>query len=392
MLFKLQPWSGNERLYFYRQSQQLAGQTGQIGKLRADFDRDGNGFFSTWEDIRDHLKTEEFKQTFDKAINALRFGEGLTPLACRKALTDFLRDRHSALLPDDGDWHGFRADVDGTSLFFRVKPSPSDYDVYCWAYKKDWLDDHMQKAEKGIRFIDSGYNDKFTIPDGGKIKINFSDGTSEEKICRYIDDTHVQFGDGSGAFGLQHICEFAERLEKIGATVEPVTEPMVKLTERFYCPLKLAIFERDEYGDLEEDGYDLDGRFAAQYEDEIKDLLKKEHSYDGCDPKSMATYQDNPKVLSAEWDVQEIRGTLYGMTVVDLAAPLSLSEEKKLKAWITGQNSDGFGEGLEQREFEIDDGEGYLSFWNSGSDYFVKNETEFRRYLNNQTMGGMQLS
>lgn len=80
------------------------------------------------------------------------------------------------------------------------------------------------------------------------------------------------------------------------------------------------------------------------------------------------------------------------MIVVDLAAPLSLSEEKQLKAWITGQNSDGFGEGLEQREFEIDDGEGYLSFWNSGSDYFVKNESEFRQYLNqNNSMGGMQL-
>ncbi len=53
--------------------------------------------------------------------------------------------------------------------------------------------------------------------------------------------------------------------------------------------------------------------------------------------------------------------------------------------------SDGFGEGLEQQEFVIDDGEGYLSFRNSGSDYFVKNETEFRQYLNNQTMGGLQL-
>lgn len=393
MLFKLQPWSGNERLYFYRQSQQLAGQTGQIGKLRADFDRDGNGFFSTWEDIRDHLKTEEFKQTFDKAINALRFGEGMTPLANRKALTEFLKDKQSAMLPDDGEWHGFRADVDDTSLFFRVKPSLGDYDVYCWAYKKDWLDDHMLKAEKGIRFIDSGYNDRFTIPDGGKIRINFSDGTSEEKTCRYIDDTHVQFGDGSGAYGLQHICEFAERLENIGATVEPVTEPMVKLTERFYCPLKLAIFERDEYGDLEEDGYDLDGRYAAQYEYEIRELLEKEHSYDGCDPKSMASYQDNPKVLSAEWDVQEIRGMLYGMITVDLAAPLSLSEEKELKAWISGQNSDGFGEGLEQTEFKIDGGEGYVSFWNSGDDYFVKNESEFRQYLKNenQNMGGLQL-
>ena len=164
------------------------------------------------------------------------------------------------------------------------------------------------------------------------------------------------------------------------------------LHEKYYCPLKLAIFERDEYGDLEEDGYDLDGRYAAQYEDEIKELLEKEHSYEGCDPKSMASYQDNPKVLSAEWDVEEIRGTLYGVIQVDLAARLSLSEEKELKAWISGQNSDGFGEGLEQREFEIDGGEGYVSFWNSGDGYFVKNESEFRQYLNqNNSMGGMQL-
>ena len=110
----MKPWNGNERLYFYRQSQQLAGQTGQIGKLRADFDRDGNGFFTSWEDIRDHLKTDEFKETFDKAINALRFGEGETPFASRKALTEFLRDKHSAILPGDGEWHGFRADIDNT--------------------------------------------------------------------------------------------------------------------------------------------------------------------------------------------------------------------------------------------------------------------------------------
>lgn len=80
MEIKIKPWNGSERLYFYRQSQQLAGQTGQIGKLRADFDRDGNGFFSSWEDIRNHLKTEEFKRTFDDVINELRFGDGETPL------------------------------------------------------------------------------------------------------------------------------------------------------------------------------------------------------------------------------------------------------------------------------------------------------------------------
>lgn len=392
MQIKLKPWTGNERLYFYRQSQQLAGQTGQIGKLRADFDRDGNGFFTSWEDIRDHLKTDEFKQTFDEIINCLRSGDGEAPFASRKALAAFLRDKQNAALPNDGEWYGFRADAGNTSVFFRLKPLPGDYNIYAWCYRKDWLDDHMARAEKGIRFIDSGYNEKFRIPDGGKIRIKFADGTTDEKTCRYIDDTHVEFYGGGGAYGLQHICEFAERLENVGATVEPVDEPMVMLHEKYYCPLKLAVFERNEYGDLEEDGYDLDGRYAVRYEDEIKELLKKEHSYDGCDPKSMASYQDNPKVLSAEWDVEEIRGTLYGVVHVDLAAPLTASEEKKLKGWITGQNSDGFGEGLEQTGFEIDGGEGYLSFWNSGDGYYVKNESEFRQYLNqNNTMGGLQL-
>ena len=88
MQIKLRPWNGNERLYFYRQSQQLSGQTGQIGKLRADFDRDGTGFFSFWEDIRPDLKTEEFKaEFFDNVINALRFETDGTPLGGRRKLS-----------------------------------------------------------------------------------------------------------------------------------------------------------------------------------------------------------------------------------------------------------------------------------------------------------------
>lgn len=86
-------------------------------------------------------------------------------------------------------------------------------------------------------------------------------------------------------------------------------------------------------------------------------------------------------MLSAEWDIEQIRGTLFGVIRVDLSAPLLLSEEKELMSWIAGQNSDGFGEGLEQREIEIENGEGYVCFWSGGDDYFVKNESEFRQYL-----------
>ena len=222
MNINLTPWKNNERLFFYRQSQQLAGQTGQIGKLRADFGRTGDCFFSFWENIRPDLQTTEFMSEFYGVINALRFETEGTPLGTRKALAGFLRNHPEAILPNDGDWHGFRADTEKYSFFFRLKAQLGDYNVYVWCHRKEWLDDHMAKAKKGIRFIDSGYNEKFTVPDGGKVRILFSDGTSEERICRYIDDTHVQFDNGSGPYGIQHICEFAEKIEKIGATVEPI--------------------------------------------------------------------------------------------------------------------------------------------------------------------------
>lgn len=37
------------------------------------------------------------------------------------------------------------------------------------------------------------------------------------RICRYIDDFHTEVGDT-----IYHICEFAERMEKIGAAVAPL--------------------------------------------------------------------------------------------------------------------------------------------------------------------------
>ena len=45
----------------------------------------------------------------------------------------------------------------------------------------------VEPQEKQIRFIDSHYNLKFYIPDGGKIKITFRDGHTadeREKVCR----------------------------------------------------------------------------------------------------------------------------------------------------------------------------------------------------------------
>ena len=55
-----------EDKYTFRQSTQISMQTGLIGHLRADMDTDGNGFFSSWFDFREDLKTDEFKAELDE--------------------------------------------------------------------------------------------------------------------------------------------------------------------------------------------------------------------------------------------------------------------------------------------------------------------------------------
>ncbi len=55
-----------EDKYTFRQSTQISIQTGLIDHLRADMDTDGNGFFSSWFDFREELKTDEFKTELDE--------------------------------------------------------------------------------------------------------------------------------------------------------------------------------------------------------------------------------------------------------------------------------------------------------------------------------------
>ena len=118
---RLKPWKGNERLYFYPQTSQISSQTGLIGRLRSDFGRDGEEFWSTWEDTRGDLKTDEFKGEFDNVINSLRMAVDETPLYDRRTMAKLLRQHESAKLPGDGEWHGFRADTDNFSYFFRIR-------------------------------------------------------------------------------------------------------------------------------------------------------------------------------------------------------------------------------------------------------------------------------
>ena len=208
-----------EQKYTYSQSTQIAGQTGCIGHLRGDFDSSGNGFFTTWDDHWDRWKTDEFKAELDEVINALREGRGL--LHNRRDMAAFARaNPDAAFMGNYCTEYGFRVDTDKHAFLLRCNPTKGDYNFYCYCYVKEWLDRHISRAEQGIRFIDPHYKELFRIPDGGKIIITTEWKEKFEHACRYIDETHLELSSGRGG-DIYHICEFAERMEKNGATYEP---------------------------------------------------------------------------------------------------------------------------------------------------------------------------
>ena len=209
-----------ERQYCYSQSRQLMGQTGCIGHLRADMDTNGDGFFTTWEDESVFLKTDAFKAELNDVINSLRFGGRDAFLSSRDALAKYCRSIPAARISGSEESYGIRVDTDSYAYMMRLNPNRGIYNLYCYCYRRDWLDQHLKNAERGIRFIDSHYNNLFKVPDGGKVRVTYYDGEVRDITCRYIDEYHLEFGYGS--CNLLHICELAEKMENNGNKIEPI--------------------------------------------------------------------------------------------------------------------------------------------------------------------------
>ena len=159
-------------------------------------------------------------------------------------------------------------------------------------------------------------------------------------------------------------------------------------TETFYFPL-VGMLEDEEY----DDEYEVGNPFLMDYKWDISELVEKEQDADLGDMKDYFYDDDNAqaKMVTARWDVAEKNGRLFGKVDFKLREPFTAEEKEKVREWVRGQNSDGFGEGLEQRPIETEDGDLYVSMWNSGDDYFIYDENEMNEYLSQQQSGGMKL-
>ena len=86
------------------------------------------------------------------------------------------------------------------------------------------------------------------------------------------------------------------------------------------------------------------------------------------------------------------QGELWGVLEVKSHGELSPSELSALTEEWCGQESDGWGEGFEQRPIKTEDGELFVSFWNPGSSFFITTEQNLKQPSEQSfgmQMGGM---
>ena len=166
-------------------------------------------------------------------------------------------------------------------------------------------------------------------------------------------------------------------------------------TLRLFSPLFPHIYMRNEWGDYGNEQEELSAAEILEYEDMILDRIEKEKLPNEGE-RGLAVYLDDDlsrKVHSINPTVEEWNGELWGVTEVQTHGTLSASELAELTEWLSSQFSDGWGEGLEQREIKVEDGELYLSFWDSSDRFLIKPEDELKGSQSfgfGMTMGGMR--
>ena len=138
-------------------------------------------------------------------------------------------------------------------------------------------------------------------------------------------------------------------------------------TVRLISPLKVKTYDQDSGCDDS-----LSMTHAACYRHYINSAIS-EYMMDEERERGLMNWYDrsdsiNNKVYSAFPSVEVIDRKLMGVTTLRIRGELTNEEQKALNDYLTGQYSDGWGEGFEQQEISTGDRdcpEIYVSFWNS---------------------------
>ena len=139
------PASPSEAGLFYAMEPEQNELLGSIGHLRMDFDRRGDGFWTSWFDhCSDKLNTPEFKAEIDEVVNELR----QTVLKDRATMRSYCSDFGGELGENLGvKQYGYIVETERYRYCLRCKPQEGDYDGYLWCFDKKVQEMNMAQKE-----------------------------------------------------------------------------------------------------------------------------------------------------------------------------------------------------------------------------------------------------
>ena len=226
--------------------------------------------------------------------------------------------------------------------------------------------------------IPNGWQDflREQFPEGSRIKLREMKNDPNPVppgsmgTLQHIDSTgtvHVRFDNGR---------ELGVILGEDSFTVLPPPTQTLKL----YMPMTIDVFEANEWGDMEEEPLVLDAHDAVEYAPQVIAALQNERMPEEVERGMMTYYHEddgvNRKVQSYVFTAEVRDGQLWGVAECKVQGQLTPEELGKLIDNVSGQASDGFGEGFEQRSIEQSRSmEVYAHLWNS-DDWSIMTEQD----------------
>ena len=133
-----------------------------------------------------------------------------------------------------------------------------------------------------------------------------------------------------------------------------------------------ALNLEDDHFRIFDDPVELTGGDLSPYLGDIREALQENQLPEEQERGLMHWYRESDalswKVKSAFFDVEIQDGQLWGVADCQLLESLEGDELGRLTTYLTGQASDGWGEGFEQREIPVGKGLLYVHLWD-GQDW-----------------------
>jgi hypothetical protein len=239
-------------------------------------------------------------------------------------------------------------------------------------YNENFLKRVREQYPPGTRIRLTEMKDPYApVPPGTEGKVNFVDDAGQ---------IHMKWNNG-------------RTLALIPGEDSFTVIPQPLQTLKLYMPLTVMEYGRDEWGSMEEYSTELDQLTTLSYHDQILAAIFKERRPEETERGLMEYYHGDDsvshKVKSLFFTVEQVGSQLMGVAECRVQGDLNDAELEQLKEYTSGQASDGFGEGFEQRPIKIGENELYVSLWSSNHSWSIMTQDELEQ---SQQMGGMQLS